>query len=224
MANRPPNLWKKNVWKKYLQPRLWLFIWGGLGALALAVILVAALIPQPGGPAGMERPQSAKEEKFSKLLHGDVARFEPAFPSRGAPENYFDGPEGPVSLQQFRGQVVLVNLWATWCPPCVHEMPSLDALAAKLADQPFRLVAIASGPQGAVKPQDFMVQHNLQNITLYTDEDLDFSRNFAGGKGLPLSILYDKRGREIGRIEGAVEWTSPEAVELIEAVIEGRHP
>jgi thiol-disulfide isomerase/thioredoxin len=204
-----------------LQPRALLLIWGGLGLVVLAFVYVSAMLPADGNRSNN---QESGKPRFQSLLIGEMAKFEPAFPPRKAPFYRFDSPKGEIDLSEFRGKTVLVNLWATWCAPCIEEMPTLDALQAQMGGDDFAVVAIAAGPQGKMPADQFLARHELSNLTLYTDADLDFSGNMGFSSGLPLSILYNAKGEEIGRFSGSANWTSPEAIALIEAVIDGRHP
>ncbi len=204
-----------------LQPRALLLIWGGLGLVVLAFVYVSAMIPTDGNKSLLKE---STKPRFESLLIGEMARFEPTFPPRKAPFYRFDSPDGEIDLSEFRGKTVLVNLWATWCAPCIEEMPSLDALQEKLGGDDFAVVAIAAGPQGKMSADQFFARYELSNLTLYTDADLDFSGNMGFSSGLPLSILYNAKGEEIGRFSGSAHWTSEEAIALIEAVMDGQKP
>ncbi|MBL4619587.1 MAG: TlpA family protein disulfide reductase, partial [Marinicaulis sp.] len=124
-----------------------------------------------------------------------------------------------VSLKDFRGKVVLLNFWATWCAPCLKELPSLDALEARLGGRDFEVVAIAADPRGPEVAAEFLDRLNITNLKLYTDPRLIFATSIGGADILPVSILYDARGNEIGRLVGEADWTSPEAIQLVESAI-----
>ncbi|MCW5724750.1 MAG: TlpA family protein disulfide reductase [Maricaulaceae bacterium] len=134
------------------------------------------------------------------------------------PRTVFRNVEGEeLTLADFRGRIILVNLWATWCPPCVVEMPSLNTLQAELGGEDFQVVTI-SFDRTAQAAQAFLEEHELTNLPLYHDNTFALA-TAAGARGLPMSILYDRNGREIGRLPGEAHWDSPEAMALIRAAI-----
>ncbi|MGN5375013.1 TlpA family protein disulfide reductase [Sphingomonas hankookensis] len=122
-----------------------------------------------------------------------------------------DGTGKPVSLADFRGKPVLVNLWATWCAPCVREMPTLDALAAREGAALHLLTVSQDMEPGKVQP--FLTERKLANLKAYRDPDLQFSTGM--GVSLPTTILYDAGGRELWRVTGAMDWAGAEAAKLI---------
>lgn len=127
---------------------------------------------------------------------------------------FADGSGQPLTLADFRGTVVLVNLWATWCPPCVKEMPALDALQAKLGGPDFAVVAISQDRGGVTLPQAFLEGEGLRNLGLYVDPDGTATQALKA-PGLPTSVLFDRDGNEIARLVGPAEWDSEEMVAKI---------
>lgn len=131
----------------------------------------------------------------------------------------FEGPDGqPMTLSAFRGQVVLVNLWATWCIPCRAEMPALDRLQGLRGSKDFAVVAIAQDRGGRAKVEKFLSDTNAGQLKPYLDTTMKSGRAW-GAIGLPTSILIDRQGREIGRLIGEAVWDGPEALALIDAAI-----
>jgi thiol-disulfide isomerase/thioredoxin len=130
-----------------------------------------------------------------------------------APTATFTGPEdAPVTLAAFRGKPLLVNLWATWCAPCVAEMPTLDALAAKSGER-MAVIAVAQDLQGAEVVDPWFQKAGLKALQPYLDPEnglLD-----AANSALPTSIFYDAEGREIWRVVGAIDWQGKEARALL---------
>lgn len=146
---------------------------------------------------------------------GEVRPFETHERPLPAPDIRFTDAEGrTLDLSDFRGKVVLVNLWATWCVPCVKEMPALDRLQAALGGDGFEVVAISSDLHGLEAVEPFYAAHGLEHLAIYTDPRGSVARAF-GAPGLPTSILLDARGREVGRLIGDAEWDSRAARALI---------
>ena len=129
--------------------------------------------------------------------------------------------EKEVTLSDFKGKAVLVNFWATWCGPCVKELPSLDRLQAELGGDDFEVVAIAADASGPEKAKEFLDRNKIRNLALYSDARLRLVSEVSTVGALPLSVLYDRNGKEIGRLLGEADWASPEARRLIESVIKG---
>lgn len=195
------------------QPRFWLMLWGGAGAaFVLYVIITASLKPNDGAS-----PSALTQD--NALLTGEMADFEYAYPPRGAPQIAFDHQGKSVTLADFRGKAVLVNFWATWCAPCLKELPSLDSLQKDLGGRKFEVVAIAADPRGPETARAFLDRLDIRHLKLYADPTLQFTSAIGGANILPVSILYDAKGREVGRIVGDADWTSPEAKRLVESVI-----
>jgi thiol-disulfide isomerase/thioredoxin len=113
----------------------------------------------------------------------------------------------------FRGRPVLVNLWATWCGPCVVEMPSLDALAAR-AGPGLEILAISQDLDGRRKVTDFFAAHRFSRLEPYLDPQMQLMPAL-GLDTLPTTILYDSHGREVWRMTGMADWQSPRAARLL---------
>lgn len=111
---------------------------------------------------------------------------------------------------------VLINLWATWCAPCVVEMPKLDRMAAAL-DGEVRVVTISQDVRGAEVVTPFFAKGGYARLEPWLDPDAELSAQFSPEGQLPLTILFDARGREVLRVAGGYEWDSPEAIEMIRA-------
>lgn len=124
-----------------------------------------------------------------------------------------------VDIGDFAGKVVLVNFWATWCPPCRAEMPSIDALAGSLSGADFEVVAISTDRAGAEKAQGFFDEIGIEHLKLYHDRSRDMAR-LAGVLGLPVTLILDRQGREIARMHGDADWNGPDARALIQRIIE----
>jgi thiol-disulfide isomerase/thioredoxin len=143
-----------------------------------------------------------------------LRQFIPTDPPRPAPEIAFaDGAGKTVSLADFRGRVVLVNLWATWCEPCIREMPSLDRLRAALPAQDLAIVLISQDRGGDKVVAPFFAKLGLK-LETYLDAKSTVGHAFEV-RGLPTSILIDREGRELGRVEGALDWDGAPAQALL---------
>lgn len=130
---------------------------------------------------------------------------------------YLGGGGEEIRLADYRGKVILVNFWATWCGPCVEEMPALSRLQARLGGDDFDVVTI-SLDRSVEEARDFYERMSLDNLPLIHDSALA-SPSRIGAMGLPMSVLYDRRGIEIGRVPAPAEWDSAEAIALISAAI-----
>lgn len=149
-----------------------------------------------------------------------LAAFRWNDPPRRLPEATFADADGAtVRLSEFRGRVVLVNFWATWCAPCVREMPSLARLQERLGGPEFTVVAVSEDREGREVVVPFVNKHGLAGLPVYYDGSGTASRAL-GVTGIPTSLLIDRRGREVGRLQGAAEWDAPDALALIRGQIE----
>jgi thiol-disulfide isomerase/thioredoxin len=136
----------------------------------------------------------------------------------------FSDAEGrTLTLEDFRGKVVLLNVWATWCVPCREEMPTLDALQARLGGDAFRVVALSIDRAGLLPVRRFYDEIGIRHLPIYLAEDLRTMFALAV-LGLPTTILIDRQGRELARLSGPAEWDSPEAVAFFETVIAREGP
>ncbi|MGM0586396.1 MAG: TlpA family protein disulfide reductase [Pseudomonadota bacterium] len=186
------------------------------GLVALVLVSLAAF----GNPAAAQglSPEARAEieamrgEGLPKLMVHD----EP----RGPWEAEFVTPTGGYhDFTDFEGELTVVNIWATWCPPCRKEMPALDRLSGELEGDPVRVVAIASERGGMRKAPEFMESIGAGRLTPYADETMSLPRT-VGALGLPTTIILDPQGREIARYQGDAEWDHPEAVALLRRLAE----
>lgn len=122
-----------------------------------------------------------------------------------------------ISLAQFKGRYVLLNLWATWCAPCVRELPALAHLHSAVANGRFQVVAVDIGRGGAADARSFLAAHDAGALDTYVDSNLALLRAF-GAYGLPLTVLIDPKGREIGRALGPATWDTPESLDYFRAL------
>jgi thiol-disulfide isomerase/thioredoxin len=132
--------------------------------------------------------------------------------------NFNDASSATKSLADWRGKVVLLNIWATWCVPCRDEMPALDRLQTELGGNAFEVVAVNIDKGGPEKAKAFLQETGATHLALYTDPP---GKLFAALKavGMPTTLIIDRNGKEIARLVGPADWGSPEAKRVIEAAI-----
>lgn len=132
---------------------------------------------------------------------------------------FLDAEGREVTLADYRGKVVLLNLWATWCPPCRKEMPSIDRLAGEMAGDDFAVIALSTDRGDISRIIRFYTEIGVENLPIDRDPRGKVMRA-AGVVGLPVTLLLDRQGREIGRVTGDADWDSAEAKALIAKAIE----
>ena len=130
---------------------------------------------------------------------------------------FVDAQGHPVNFTAFKGHVVILNLWATWCAPCVRELPDVAKLAAALGPGKVTVVAVNAGHDDAAKTADFLKAHGAANLAVYRDPDLSLLTAF-GSQGLPFSVVIDAQGREIARASGPMKWDDPAAIAYFKAL------
>lgn len=131
---------------------------------------------------------------------------------------FSDGEGHSRAPADFRGKVVLLNIWATWCLPCRKEMPTLDRLQAALGGNDFEVVALSIDRGGVKRVKKFFNEIGVQHLAVYVD--LSRKANYAlDVEGLPATLLIDRRGLELGRISGPAEWDAPEMVAFLKSII-----
>ncbi len=152
-------------------------------------------------------------------LKGSFSRFDLA----KAPKPLLDFPftdaeDKPHKLSDYAGKVLLVNFWATWCAPCVKEMPSLNRLQAEMGKDKFLILPLSLDGPTRSKVAPFYTDNKLANLDIYFDQGRK-AMQALDVSVLPTTILIDKIGREIGRLEGDADWSRPEAAALMKAAL-----
>jgi thiol-disulfide isomerase/thioredoxin len=154
------------------------------------------------------------------LLKGGVAKFTLSKEPKPLPDLAFtDAEDKPLTLAGYKGKTVLLNFWATWCAPCVKEMPSLDRLQAEMGKDKFVVLPLSLDGPSRPKVAPFYADRKLANLGIYFDK----GKKVLGALDvsvLPTSILIDAQGRELGRLEGEADWDKPEALALMKAAVE----
>lgn len=132
--------------------------------------------------------------------------------------SFVDAKGEQRSLSDFRGKVILLNVWATWCGPCRHEMPSLDRLQKALGGNDFAVVALSIDRGGADVVQRFYADVGITSLPIFIDSAARAMRELAV-VGVPATLLIGRDGREIGRLVGPAEWDAPAIVDYLKSVI-----
>jgi thiol-disulfide isomerase/thioredoxin len=199
-------------------------LYGAVALIAAMAGFVVTVIATNGNPAWVfnklpgigdipahAAPRAAGDTGLHKLI-----RHAEAKPVAGL--HFTDGQGRALSLADFKGKVVLLNVWATWCGPCKIEMPTLNALEKRLGGADFQVVALSVDRTGPEKPRAYLEKGGLTDLALYNDETGESSSE-VGATGLPVSLIIDREGREVARLVGTAEWDSPEAVKLMQGFI-----
>lgn len=165
--------------------------------------------------SGAKAPSGAKEEVGLESANGMRATLSYKFAGTAAPKAVFAGSDGrDVTLADFGGRPLLMNLWATWCAPCKAEMPTLDALAV-LEEGRISVIAVSQDLEGRKPVSAFFKSARIENLEPYTDADNALLAAFGNAVALPTTILYDSDGREVWRVAGGVEWDDAEMAKLL---------
>ena len=134
------------------------------------------------------------------------------------PLHFEDGGGGATTLAEFRGRVVLLNLWATWCGPCRTEMPALDRLQGKMAGPDFTVVPLSIDHRGRDAVERFYRDLGLKSLGIYVDRSGE-AAYAVEASGMPTTLLLDREGRELGRVIGAAPWDDAEMMALLKGYL-----
>jgi thiol-disulfide isomerase/thioredoxin len=188
-------------------------------AAALAASVGFAAIYVTLGHSDNAAPAPAAGEGASGPGRSELAAFVFRKEPEVLPEIKFQDADGRErSLADWRGKVVLLNLWATWCLPCRKEMPALDRLQASLGSDQFQVVAISVDRTGLAGAKKFLEETKTPNLAVYADPTARLASSLRAA-GLPATLLIDKEGREIGRLLGPAEWDGEAARHLIQSAL-----
>lgn len=199
--------------------------WGALVAVAIgAVAIYLSLDAQSNTADAACAGATARAAALDEHAAGQLAAFRVATNSASMTDISFQTPEGEaMTLGDFTGRVVLLNLWATWCVPCREEMPALDALQETLGGDAFQVLPVSldttNSPDG---PRDFYDEYGISALGLYVDPSARMLSDLRGigiRGGLPTTILVDENGCTLGVIEGPADWAGPDALALLHAAL-----
>ncbi len=153
-------------------------------------------------------PAVVADDGASKLI-----RTEP--PQPVSERAFFDAAGGQTSIARFRGKVVLLNFWATWCAPCLAELPSLDRAQDLLREEGLAVVAVSEDRgDKIVAARELLIRRGFDNLDFHHDDKTALARDL-GVPGLPTSLIIDRDGREVARLAGAAEWDSPRMLDRL---------
>lgn len=182
------------------------------------------------GNAGSAACAPAREVagRMAPLARGEVAAFKVTERPAPAPALAFKAPDGrDLTLADFRGRVVLLNLWATWCAPCRHEMPALDRLQEVLGGPGFEVVAVNIDTRNPERARTWLAETGIRHMAHYTDHSANIFqdlRKVGRAFGMPTTLVVDAKGCELGYLAGPAEWASEDALALVRAALSAPAP
>lgn len=182
------------------------------GAVAVAV-LAAGTIVAIGRPVAS--PQQAAEGASCAPPAGEFVNFTAVRPPKPLVETpFFDQYGRERRFADWRGRGLVVNFWATWCAPCVKEMPDLDRLNARLKGEGIEVLALSSDREGAPVVESFYRKHGLKTLPILIDKGGAVGRALKIA-GLPTTLIVDREGREVARVVGLAAWDSGPVIETV---------
>lgn len=171
------------------------------------VVLTLGLLPAVAVPAQAPAPPA------ELAVHDEP---------RSLPRIEFENDAGEtLTLDDFRERIVVLNLWATWCPPCRREMPALDRLQAELGGPEFEVVALSVDRAGMEVVDEFFAETGVEHLVPYIDTSMRVLPRL-GVSGLPTTLVIDRRGREIGRRVGEADWATKEMLRYFRKLLDDR--
>lgn len=195
-----------------------------LGGTALAVIVgfgLYAFNPSTDNPAvATTCTNSAKTVAAMKpFARGELAAFQPASTPKDLSKIAFKDKDGKdVTIADWKGRIVLLNMWATWCAPCRREMPALQKLQVELGGEQFEVVPVSVDLGDDTKPKRFYKKAKLDNLPFYADGTMKVFENLKKqglAFGMPTTVIIDKDGCSLGVLNGPAEWASDDAKALV---------
>jgi|TARA_R110002126_G_scaffold44671_7_gene127100 thiol-disulfide isomerase/thioredoxin len=185
--------------------------------LSMMLLVSLGACDRDSGEAGQEFADSKPQEDGETIESGKgmVGKLDISQRGTAMVDTPFQAPDGSaVRLRDFTGKPLLVNIWATWCAPCIVEMPMLDKLAAREKER-LKVLVVSQDIQGAEKVVPFFERGNFQELEPYVDPENGLSFGFGSGL-MPTTVLYDAQGKEVWRVIGAMDWDGAKAAALLE--------
>ena len=178
----------------------------------IVIVLVGAIVA--AGSFAVYMLLGLNDEDVPAQL-GSIENFIPAREVKPAPlVTFLDEDGAKLTLEKFRGRVVVLNLWATWCTPCIAEMPMLDRLQHQLENLGVVVVALSLDRGGPEAVREFYDEHGIEHLAVYVEPTMR-AQGDLNTIGLPTTILIDRDGNDRGRIVGPAEWDDAAAVDLV---------
>ena len=174
-----------------------------IASVAIGVIVAISSWHASAAMAGCSQPPPS------------LGNFSVAAKPLSAPEQPFTDEAGKErSLAAYRGAALVVNFWATWCAPCIKEMPALDALAKRVKARGIVVLALSSDREGVPVVRQFLDKNGFANLPVSIDAMSRVARGLDVS-GLPTTVLFDAQGRQVGRVVGTAEWDAPATIEFL---------
>ncbi len=171
----------------------------------LAVVLLSVLVAE----------SAVATHSATEPSDGTVRSFQKVSPPRVVADfSFYDSEGRVVRFSDFRGKVVLLNLWATWCPPCIREMPALDRLQGRLGGDSFMVLSLSLDRVGRKTVEKFFRRLKIRNLSLFVDPGHATSAAFPIDV-LPATFVLDREGRMVSFLRSFADWDAPEAEEMI---------
>lgn len=166
-----------------------------------------------------QKPDAQQGEAAGAPVAGVKRGVDRSHAGSAAPDSVFHDPDGEdISLAEFRGVPVLVNLWASWCAPCIKELPTLGKLEeAQALDGQLEVIAVSQDMAPKASVDAFLAGKQIGRFAAFHDPDMGLS-SALNVQTMPTSVLYDARGREVWRYVGDLDWTGAEATRLLAEV------
>lgn len=180
--------------------------------LCALVYTAAATFAIPALAADPSKLREARSGDMLKMVIHDTPQE-----VTDLPFGLSDGPD--LTMKEFAGKYVVVNFWATWCPPCRKEMPSLAELKAQLGSDQFDVITIATMRNSPAKIDQFFKSINVDTLPQYMDRDKGAFARSMGVRGLPTTLIIDPEGHEIARLTGDAHWSDEDAIGFFQTLL-----
>lgn len=178
--------------------------------LIFAVLYSLAFLGANHAAAQLTTPEMLRDAREGDMLKLVVHNIRQPVPDT----EYFDAAANSATLQDHLGKPVILNFWATWCPPCREEMPTLEALQAKFGEDQLLVLALATGRNSRIAVVKFFSEIDVQSLKVGFDPDMSVARKMLV-VGLPTTVIIDSEGFEVARMVGEADWSSDSAFDIV---------